>query len=112
MNLNITGKHLEITPSLRKHIENNLIKISNHLDYVIDAKFILSVEKLDNIIDATIHLPNLDINAKSVCDDMYKSIDLVINKLDKQVIKYKDKNKDHHQLEGSIKKKLSDEGLQ
>ena len=57
-------------------------------------------------------MPNLDINAKSVCDDMYKSIDLVINRLDKQVIKYKDKNKDHHQSEGSIKKKVSDEGPQ
>ena len=111
MNLNITGKHLEITPSLKKHIENKFIKINNHFNYVIDAKFILSVQKLDNIIDATIHLPNLDINAKSVCDDMYKSIDLVINKLDKQVIKYKDKNQDHHQSKSSIKHEVSDEGL-
>jgi putative sigma-54 modulation protein len=111
MNLNITGKHLEITPSLKKHIKNKFIKINNHFNYVIDAKFILSVEKLDNIIDATLHLPNLDINAKSVCNDMYKSIDLVINKLDKQVIKYKDKNKDHHQSKVSIKHKVSDEGL-
>ena len=43
---------------------------------------------------------------------MYKSIDLVINKLDRQVIKYKEKNKDHHQSEGSIKYKSSDQGLQ
>ncbi len=108
MNVSITGRHFEITPSLKEHIENRLIKINNHFDHVIDAKFILSVEKLDNIVDATIHLPHLDINAKSVHSDMYKSIDLVINKLDRQVIKYKEKNKDHHQSEGSIKNKSSD----
>ena len=112
MNLNIIGRHFDITPSLRKQIENKFVKIINHFDYEIEAKFILSVEKLDNIIDATIHLPHLDINAKSVDVDMYKSIDLVINKLDRQVIKYKEKNKDHHQSEGSIKYKSSDQGLQ
>ena len=111
MNLNITGRHFEITPALKKHIEDKFIKINNHFDHVINAKFILSVEKLDNIIYANIHLPNLEINAKSVCDDMYKSIDLVINKLDKQVIKYRDKNKNHHQSEGSVKYKVSDEEL-
>ena len=112
MNLNIIGRHFDITPSLRKQIENKFVKIINHFDYEIEAKFILSVEKIDHIIDATIHLRSLDINAKSVCDDMYKSIDLVINKLDRQVIKYKDKNKDHHQPEGSIKYKSPDEDLQ
>ena len=112
MNLNITGRHFEVTPALKEYVENKFNKINNHFDHVINAKFILSVEKLDNIIDATIHLPNLDINAKSVCDDMYKSIDLVINKLDKQVIKHKSKNKNHHQSEGSIKRKVSEEGSQ
>lgn len=111
MNLNITGRHFEITPALKKHIEDKFIKINNHFDHVINAKFILSVEKFDNIVDATIHLPHLDINAKSVDEDMYKSIDLVINRLDRQVIKYKEKNKDHHQSEGSIKNKASDWGL-
>ena len=91
-----------------KELLNKFIKINNHFDHVIDVKFILSVEKFDNIVEATIHLPHLDINAKSVDEDMYKSIDLVINKLDRQVIKYKEKIKDHHQSEGSIKNKLSD----
>ena len=112
MNLNITGRHFEVTPALKEYVENKFNKINNHFDHVINAKFILSVEKFDNIVDATIHLPHLDINAKSVDEDMYKSIDLVITKLDRQVIKYKEKNKDHHQSEGSIKKKVSDEGPQ
>ena len=112
MNLDITGRHFEITPAVKEHIENKFIKIKNHFDHIIEAKFILSIEKLNHIIDATIHLPHLDINAKSVDVDMYKSIDLVINKLDRQVIKYKEKNKDHHQSEGSIKYKSSDQVLQ
>jgi|TARA_B100000795_G_C22784224_1_gene433812 putative sigma-54 modulation protein len=105
MKLDIIGRHFEITPTLKEYIKNKFIKITNHFDHIIEVKFILSVEKLDNIIDVTLHLPHLDINAKSVDEDMYKSIDLVINKLDKQVIKYKEKNTDHHQAEGSIKYK-------
>ena len=108
MNFNIIGRHFEITPALKEHIKNKFTKIKNHFEDVIEVKFILSVEKLDHIIDATLHLPHLDINAKSIDEDMYKSIDLVINKLNKQVIKYKEKYKDHHQSEGSIKNKSPD----
>jgi len=103
MNLIITGKHIEITNALREYIKNKFIKIMNHFDHVIDAKFTLSVEKLNNIVDATIHLPHLDINARSIDLDMYQAIDSVINKIDRQVLKYKEKYKDHHQAEGSIK---------
>ena len=103
MNLNITGRHFEITPPLKKHIENKFTKIMSHFDDVINVNFILSVEKLNNIVDVTVQLPHLDINAKATNNDMYKSIDLVISKLDRQVIKYKEKYKDHHQSEGSIK---------
>jgi len=103
MNLIITGKHIEITKALREYIKNKFIKIINNFDHVIDAKFTLSVEKLNNIVDVTIHLPHLDINAKSINLDMYQAIDSVINKIDRQVLKYKEKYKDHHQSEGSIK---------
>ena len=108
MDLNITGRHLEITPALRVYIKNKFIKIKNHFNDVIDVKFILSIEKANNIVDASIHLPHLDINAKSVDEDMYKAIDLVIIKLDRQVIKYKEKYKDHHQSDGSIKHRSSE----
>ena len=108
MNLNIIGRHFEITKALKEHIETKFTKIKNHFDHVIDAKFILSVEKFNNIVDATIHLPHQNINAKSVDKDMYKSIDLVVNKIDKQVIKYKEKFRDHHQADGPIKHEPSD----
>ena len=103
MNLNIIGRHFEITKALKEHIETKFTKIKNHFDHVIDAKFILSVEKFNNIVDATIHLPHQDINAKSIDEDMYKAIDLAISKIDRQVIKYKEKHKNHRQSDGSIK---------
>ena len=74
MNINIIGRHLEITPALKQHIENKFIKIKNHFKDVLDVKFILSVEKVHSLVDATIRLPHLDINAKSIDEDMYKSM--------------------------------------
>jgi len=108
MNLNITGRHLEITPALQDYIENKFIKIKSHFNDVINAKFILSIEKENSVVDATIHLPHLNINAKSIDEDMYKAIDLVIGRIDRQVIKYKEKHKGHHQSDGSIKHRTSD----
>ena len=103
MNINISGHHLDITPSLHEHITKKFLKIKTHFDYVIDVKFILSVEKLTHIAEATIHLPNIDIHAKSTDKDMYHGIDLLIGKLDRQVIKYKEKIKDHHKSDNSYK---------
>jgi len=103
MNINISGHHLDITPSLHEHITKKFLKIKMHFDYVIDVKFILSVEKLTHIAEATIHLPNIDIHAKCTDKDMYHGIDLLIGKLDRQVIKYKEKIKDHHKSDNSYK---------
>jgi len=103
MNINISGHHLDITPSLHEHITKKFLKIKTHFDYVIDVKFILSVEKLTHIAEATIHLPNIDIHAESTDKDMYHGIDLLIGKLDRQVIKYKEKIKDHHKSDNSYK---------
>jgi putative sigma-54 modulation protein len=80
MNLNITGRHLEITPALQNHIENKFIKIKSHFNEVIDAKFILSVEKLNSIVDVTIHLPHLNINAKSINEDSDYSF-VILNRI-------------------------------
>ncbi len=103
MNINISGHHLDITPSLHEHITKKFLKIKTHFDYVIDVKFILSVEKLTHVAEATIHLPNIDIHAKCTDKDMYHGIELLIGKLDRQVIKYKEKIKDHHKNDNPIK---------
>lgn len=107
MNLNISGRHLEITAAIHDHITNKFTKITTHFDNVIDVKFILSVEKLNHIAEATIHLYGTNIYAKCIETDMYHAIELLIDKLDRQVIRYKEKNRDHHKSEGSIKYKAN-----
>ena len=105
MNLIIKAHNFEITPSIDQYVRNKFKKITNHFDHLIDAKFTLSLEKLDHIAQVTIHLPKADMHAESSDDDMYHAIEKVIQKLDRQVIKYKEKNSHHNQLDGSIKNK-------
>lgn len=107
MNLKINGHNLEITPALREHIEKKITKLTNHFDHVIDAKFTLSIEKLNHVVEATIHLPRANIHAISNDENMYHAIELLINKLDRQIIKFKEKNFHRHQEIGSIKHKIN-----
>ena len=103
MNIHLTGHHLEITPSLKEYIHTKLAKIFHHFDHVIDAKVTLTVNKLEHIVEATIHLPKNDIHAECRGASMYSAIDLLSGKLDRQVIKYKEVYKDHHRIEGGLK---------
>ena len=106
MNLIIKAHNFEITPSIDQYVRNKFKKITNHFDHLIDAKFILSLERLYNKAQITIHLPKADIHAESSDENMYHAIEIVVQKLDRQVIRYKEKNADHHQADGSIKNNL------
>jgi len=103
MNLNLTGHHLEITPALRDYVLSKLERISNHFDQVIDVKVTLTVEKLAQKAEATIHVPGNDLHAECSNGDMYSAIDLLADKLDRQILKFKEKISDHHRSEGSVK---------
>ena len=103
MNLIIKAHNFEITPSINEHVRKKFKKITSHFDHLIDAKFTLSLEKLNHIAQVTIHLPKADIHAESSDENMYHAIEIAIQKLDRQVIKYKEKNSGHHQEDGSIK---------
>ncbi len=103
MNLHLTGHHLEVTPALREYIQIKLTKVSNHFDHMIDVKVTLSVEKLAQKVEATIHVPGADLHAESSDVDMYSAIDLLADKLDRQVLKHKEKNTDHHKANGAVK---------
>jgi putative sigma-54 modulation protein len=103
MNLQLTGHHLEITPALRDYIANKLSKISNHFDHVIDIKVTLSVEKLSQKVEATVHVPGNDLHAECSNENMYSAIDLLSDKLDRQVLRFKEKISDHHKQNGAVK---------
>jgi putative sigma-54 modulation protein len=95
MNLNITGHHIEVTPALREYVTGKVDKIIRHFDHVTSVHVILSVEKLVQKAEITLHVKGKDIYADSSDADLYASIDLLIDKLDRQVMKYKDKHNDH-----------------
>ncbi|MDP6728024.1 MAG: ribosome-associated translation inhibitor RaiA [Gammaproteobacteria bacterium] len=95
MQLNISGHHLDITPALRQHSNEKISKIKHHFDQVINVNMILEVQKDVQMAEATIHLSGTDLFAKAQSSDMYVSIDQLINKLDSQIIKHKEKLHSH-----------------
>lgn len=103
MNLQLTGHHLEVTPSLREYIEGKLTRVSNHFDHVIDLKVTLSVEKLVQKVEATLHVPGNDLHVECSGENMYSAIDMLTDKLDRQVLKHKEKQGNHHKANGAVK---------
>lgn len=95
MNLSITGHHLEVTPALRDYITSKLVRVRRHFDQVVDVSVILSVEKLQQRAEINMHLPGKDLFAESIDADLYAAIDLLIDKLDRQVLKYKETRQGH-----------------
>ena len=91
MNLNVSGHHLEVTPAIRGYVQGKLERVTRHFDHVIDAHVILSVDKLRQKAEVTLHLRGKDIHCESEDADLYAAIDLVADKLDRQVLKYKGK---------------------
>jgi putative sigma-54 modulation protein len=107
MNLNLTGVHLDITPAIRAYVENKLDRITRHFDHVIDVNVILSVDKLRQKVEANVHVRGKDIHAESIEPDMYVAIDALSDKLDRQVLKYKEKLLAHRVDRDSIERKLT-----
>jgi putative sigma-54 modulation protein len=103
MNLHLTGHHLEITPALRDYVQAKLERVTNHFDQVIDVKVTLSVEKLKQKVEATLHVPGNDMHVECADDNMYSAIDLMSDKLNRQVLKHKEKQGDHHRADGGVK---------
>ena len=91
MNLHLTGHHVEITPAIRDYVTQKLEKIERHFDHVIDVNVVMTVEKLDQRIEANVHLSGKDIHVQAHDGDMYAAIDGLIDKLDRQVIKHKER---------------------
>lgn len=95
MNLNITGHHVEVTPAIREYVTTKLDRVIRHFDNVTSVGVILSVEKLRQKAEVTVHVRGKDIYVENEDADMYAAIDGLIDKLDRQVLKYKDKTGDH-----------------
>ncbi len=95
MNLNITGHHVEVTSAIHDYVKAKLDRVIRHFDNVTSVHVILSVEKLKQKAEVTLHVKGKDIFADSVDADLYAAIDALADKLDRQVVKYKEKQSNH-----------------
>jgi putative sigma-54 modulation protein len=92
MNLSIVGHQLEITPAIRGHVSGKLARIKRHFDHVLDLHVTLSTSKLGQKAEATLHVPGKELHCACEQADLYAAIDLLVDKLDRQVLKYKDRH--------------------
>ncbi|MGQ0836774.1 MAG: ribosome hibernation-promoting factor, HPF/YfiA family [Gammaproteobacteria bacterium] len=99
MQLSVTGHHVEVTPALRGYVEKKLERIARHFDNVIDVHCVLTVEKLRQKAEATLHVSGGSIYADATEPDMYAAIDALTDKLDRRVRKHKEKRCDHRASE-------------
>jgi|TARA_R110002049_G_scaffold55813_8_gene154444 ribosome hibernation promoting factor len=95
MQLTITGHHLEITTPLKDYVESKLERLQRHFDHITATDVILTVEKKVQRAEATVHIAGGDLFAHSESEDMYAAIDALSDKLDRQLIKHKQKHRGH-----------------
>lgn len=101
MNLTISGHHLEVTTALRDYVTNKLERITRHFDQVVDVKVLLTVDNQKEKdkrqrAECNIHVKGSDLFAESAHEDLYAAIDELVDKLDRQVVRHKDRLQNHH----------------
>jgi putative sigma-54 modulation protein len=100
MQLNVTGHHVDVTPSMHDYVSQKLERLERHFDHVTNVHVILSVEKLRQKAEATLHISGGNLFADAQDEDMYAAIDAMVDKLDRQIKKHKEKMTDHRRSEG------------
>ena len=95
MQLNISGHHLDITESIKDYVTNKLSRLERHHDRITSTSVILSVDKLIQKAEATVHVSGGEFSANSENEDLYAAIDDPTDKLDRQLIKHKEKTRGH-----------------
>ncbi len=95
MQITISGHHIDVTPALKDYVNNRLDKLGRHHDRITSTNVILSVDKLVQKAEASVHVSGKEFFANSEADDLYAAIDMLADKLDRQLIKHKEKQRSH-----------------
>ena len=106
MNLNLTGIHLDITPAIRAYVVAKMDRVTRHFDHLIDVNVVLSVDKLRQKVEATVHVRGKEIHAESTEPVMYAAIESLADKLDRQVVRHKEKLSAHRMDRLTIERSL------
>jgi putative sigma-54 modulation protein len=101
MNLTISGHHLEVTSALREYVLTKLERVTRHFDQVVDVNVLLTVEKQKEKerrqrCEVTLHVKGRDIFVEQSHEDLYAAIDQLMDKLDRQLVRHKDRTQHHH----------------
>lgn len=94
MQVNVSGHHIDVTEALKDYVESKLVRLERHSDRITNMTVILSVEKQRQKAESTLHISGAEIFAEAESDDLYAAIDLLADKLDRQLIKAKEKKTD------------------
>ena len=103
MQVTISGQHVAITDTLREYVRRKLTRIDRCFGPVIRSHVVLHVKRNRHQVEATVHTKRTQWHSTADDKDMYVAIDRVVDKLDRQAIKHKEKVVDHHQEEGGLK---------
>ncbi|MEM9172123.1 MAG: ribosome-associated translation inhibitor RaiA [Pseudomonadota bacterium] len=101
MQLNVTGHHVDVSAALKDYVGSKMHRIEKHFDHVTDVHCILTVEKLRHKAEATANLRGARVHAEAVEENMYAAIDGLADKLDRLILKYKEKRCNHHARGGA-----------
>ena len=96
MQLSISGHHVDVSNALRDYVTGKVKKLERHYDHITNLHVVLSVEKLSQKAEATAHVSGAELFADAEADDLYAAIDMLLDKLDRQVIKHKEKVIERH----------------
>jgi putative sigma-54 modulation protein len=95
MQVSLSGHHVDITESMRSYVNEKIERLDRHFDQALDIHIVLTVEKLRHKAEATLHVSGSNLHADDVQEDMYAAIDGLVDKLDRQGKKHKEKMKNH-----------------
>jgi len=114
MQIQITGRHLPITEAIRNYILSKFERMTRHIDQISSVHFILGKDGIQFSIEVKIHLPGHDLFVENRDEEMYAAIDILMDKLDRQLLKVKSKLKDHnhaphHQMDERVSLEKEDE---
>ena len=106
MQLNVTGRRLEVTEALASYARTKLARLERHFDHVTNVHVVLSVERERHRAEATVHVTGRELFADAVEGDMYAALDALADKLDRQIKRHKERRVDHHRSSGGIKSQM------
>jgi putative sigma-54 modulation protein len=103
MRIETHGQQIDITPALRDYVESKLQRLARHFDHPFDVRTQLSLDKPAHKAEANVLIGGRTLHADAAAENMYAAIDLLADKLDRLLMKHKEKLVDHHRGDGAVR---------